>query len=340
MNTVDSAFTFDPLKYKQVFSDLGYVHIKDGVAPELIDFAWQQTEGYRVDQTALLPKWEIKNKKTQYLFEFPSHELARNVIDVIAAVTSLPSEHMMMSERHIKDYSPNAQPRPSAHKDRFQSQVSVGIPLHVPNGSAVVLWPDQSRTVNTFDSTREWRDNLEEKELPENVLKDIDPLVLDVRVGDLIIFLGSAIYHERINAAGTVLLYFKFNAKRLDPMAEDPFAELQREASLEILARSSAEELLSRAVEVSPRLLRVRRDLTRNNWRPVLQACMAGDTNITITESDLKIIKKMNPMYTLQEVLVSHRRDEPRLLRKVAQVRQLGEVGILDFLNEPIRRVS
>ena len=52
-------------------------------------------------------------------------------------------------------------------------------------------------------------------------MKGISPVVLDPRPGDVVVFQGSSIYHERMRAAGSKILYLKLNAMGLDPIGEN-----------------------------------------------------------------------------------------------------------------------
>ena len=72
---------------------------------------------------------------------------------------------------------------------------------------------------------------------------------------------------------------------------EDPFADLQRKKSMAILRKNSNENLLSSTVEVSPRLQRLSRQLTRNRWRPILLAHMAANKSVQISKADLNLLK-------------------------------------------------
>ena len=101
---------------------------------------------------------------------------------------------------------------------------------------------------------------------------EIEPVKVDVRPGDVVLFRGSSIYHERVNAANTTLLYLKFNSMRLDPIGEDPSTPVQREVSLNILSNKSDEQLLDSVIEVSPKLERISRHYTRLYWKEVIQA--------------------------------------------------------------------
>ncbi len=326
-------FDFDPAPYAKEFRAKGYVHIKGGVAPEFIEMVKERLEEYQRDRSQFLSDWEFKNKKQQYLFEFPEdNRLLREGMDTIAAVTGMAPDKVTLSERHIKVYAPNAHPNPPAHKDRFASRVAVGIPLFMPAESAVVLYPDQSREINGFDSSEDWRNSFAAADLPENVLKNVAPIKLYVGVGDVVMFLGSQIYHERINGAKAVALYLKFNDMRLDPLAEDPFMAMQRKASLARLAQITDHDLLDSALEVSPRLVRVSRHYTRNDWTEILMGQVAGEKSFPLSEDDVALLKRVRRGQKVRELLADAGIPEAKASECLATIRRLGEGGSIDIL--------
>lgn len=46
-------------------------------------------------------------------------------------------------------------------------------------------------------------------------------MMLNEQVGDVIVYLGSAIFHERVRAAGTAVLYIKVKDTGQDPLGEN-----------------------------------------------------------------------------------------------------------------------
>ena len=90
-----------------------------------------------------------------------------------------------------------------------------------PAPSRLILYPYHQRSENVFDSCDEFRRSLSEAQRPKNSLKGVSPVALDPQPGDLVVFKGSAIYHERMRAAGSKILYLKLNALGLDPIGEN-----------------------------------------------------------------------------------------------------------------------
>src|SRR5205823_2127804 len=111
-------------------------------------------------------------KKEQSLFEFPEGvDYPRELFDIVAAVCGLNRATMTLSERHIQCYEPDAAPEPPAHKDRFPSQVSVGLSIEIPDESSLVLYPYEHRGVNAFNKAADFSASLQPEERPEVVLK-------------------------------------------------------------------------------------------------------------------------------------------------------------------------
>ena len=51
--------------------------------------------------------------------------------------------------------------------------------------------------------------------------------MLHEKVGDLVVFLGSAIFHERVKAGGAAILYIKVNDAGRDPLGENIYGDKQ-----------------------------------------------------------------------------------------------------------------
>lgn len=325
-------FKFAPLAYANDLKNQGYVHIKDGVTPEFFEFARSQAAQFQSKQS--LPEWEIKEKKQQCLFEFPEDgQCFALMLETLAVLFGLDLGRMTIAERHIKFYDKNAPSHPAPHKDRLASQIAVGIPLEVCEESRLVLYPTRSRSINPFMSAITAQDGLDTENVLTGLILGSNCVAIDTRPGDVIVFHGSSLYHERLSAAGSVMLYFKFNDMRLDPIAEDPATLAQRQKSLEILLKKSDIELLDSRVEVSPRLHRVSRHYTRLYWKELLQAYIWGEREFVISESDLGIFIKIADGCTVRNLLVHLGLPEVHFTDHVPQIRRLGKLGGIDFLS-------
>lgn len=321
-------FSFDPSAYASAYADQGYVHIPSGVSAEFLAYAREFLRRGDAD----LDSFAFKGKKKQFLFEFPEGDWPSGVKDAVAGVTGLDRERLTLCERHIKAYEETAAAAPPAHKDRLASEVAVGIPLHVAPGSTVVAYPFDELDVNPFNTTALWRNSLDEDQLPERVLRDKRSVELDVQPGDLLMFRGSSIYHERKQAAGTAVLYLKFNAMRLDPIGEDPTTGAQRTRSLALLETSSDDQLLDLACEVSPQLHRVSRHYSRLRWTEVLQAYVTDQKEFRLSEDDFSMIQAADGSKTVRELIRGRGVPDSQLAQRLPAVRRLIRLQALDLL--------
>lgn len=231
-------FDVDPRRLRGTYAQQGWLHIRSGLTPEFLDYATDHVNRAVNPHTVAGPLQgdAIRGAKTQFVFPFPDGlDLPAEVHGVIAELTGLDPAAMVLSERHIKAYLPDADPAPLAHKDRYASEVSVGLTLAVGPDSHVVLWPDQDRTVNPH-LTADLRDSLRADQVPEARLREQDAVRLHDAPGDVLVFPGSSTWHLRRNSAGTTLVYLKFNTFGSDPLGEDPTTPGQRAATQQILA--------------------------------------------------------------------------------------------------------
>lgn len=327
-------FEFEPSDYAAEYRRNGFVHVPGGASPEFMDYALRFANT-KIDESgdAELGRWQFKGKKLQFLMEFEENsDYPQGLYQAVATVAGLDVERMMIGERHIKVYDPEADPAPPPHKDRMASEVTVGVGLDVPEDSRVILYPDHHLTVNPYQTTKEWRDTLDEQDLPENALAGLDPVEVDVRPGDVVMFAGASIYHERINGAGTSILYMKFNSMRLDPICEDPQTRPQRDLSLALLEVRSDAELLDTLVEVSPRLEKVTRQYSRRHWGEVLHGHIIGEREFRLSEAEFKALRVLDDrVVTLRELITRMGHPFQSALEIVPSLRRLIAVGAIDL---------
>jgi hypothetical protein len=295
-------FTFNPEDYQDEFSKNGFVLIKNGINADFLAVAIEQAEKQKSDNKDISNQ-HFKGKKRQYLYEFDEWDFYDNGLKTLAKTASLSEEKATLCERHIKVYEPDAAPKVPAHKDRVAAQITVGIPLFIPEDSHIVLWPNDHLTINSLNSTALWRSDHDEKDLPENILKDIEPVRVYAKPGDVVLFRGSSIHHERENPANAQILYLKLNAMRLDPLAEDPSTLQQQITSQQILTQFDDHKLLDCLVEVSPRLEKISRHYTRLYWKEVIQAYVTGEQEFTLTEMEFEVFKKIEDQKTVSEII-------------------------------------
>jgi hypothetical protein len=339
-------FTFAPHEFTDDFKERSFVHIRNGLSAEFLEFAIEQLVSCRESGHNELSAREIKSKKKQYLFDLPDDEaFLSELFAAIATVTGCSQAGMTLSERHIMIYDNNAAPLPALHKDRVASTFSVGIPLEPSGCDRIALLPWSAREENLLDnavycertpnslpdSAAAW--DLAAGEYPHPAKIDKPTLVeLEARPGDVVIFRGSSIYHGRLYAARSSVLYFKFNTMRLDPLGEDPSTGLQREKTLEILHRKSDAELLASTVELSPRLQHLYRQYSRVGWNSVLRASVSGAKEFTISEDDLRFLFALRGQGKVRDVLIELGIHNDQLILHAPRLRRLGTLGGIDFL--------
>lgn len=257
-------FDFDPLELRQSYEEQGWLHIRSGLTPEFLEYALEHVA--QAAQAEALAGAAIRGAKTQFVFEFPDGvDLQAEVHHVIATLSGMDPARTVLSERHIKAYDPDADPAPLAHKDRYASQVSVGLTLRVGPDSHVVLWPSDEREVNEH-LTAGLRDSLRPDEVPEVRLTDQNAVMLHDAPGDVLVFPGSSTWHLRRHSASTTLVYLKFNDFGSDPLGEDPTSAARRAATQQVLA-GGAEGIGAAVPELSRGFDTVAREQGRGQGR-------------------------------------------------------------------------
>lgn len=213
-------FLYDPGGYRQEFCSKGYVHLKniltEGFRQSLVAFYTNSMDSNENE----IGRWSIYGKKRQFLFDFSSTAQADDFRHGMARLTGIDPERFTISERHLKVYDKTAPPWPAPHKDRAASEISVGLPIHIPSGSTACVFPEL-----------EFGHNHEERAVflsadgdAERLYRTEEAVMLNEEVGDVIAFLGSSIFHERVHAANAAIVYLKVNGTGRDPLRENIFA--------------------------------------------------------------------------------------------------------------------
>jgi hypothetical protein len=216
----DSAamFNYDPARYRDALDREGYVHLKSILTDDFLDSLTGFFEAALADANKESADWRIAKKKRQFVYEFPSDEAAETFRTRIAELTGIDADTLTISERHIKLYEPDAAPYPAPHKDRAASSFSIGFPIKLPQGSSVCVFPDLDPGPNE-EERAVFLDTGPDGSAEAMYASD-SAKVLNEELGDMIVFLGSAIYHERMRGAGTAVLYIKINGEGADPLGE------------------------------------------------------------------------------------------------------------------------
>lgn len=197
----------------------GYILLKDVLTEEFLNYMRDFQKKSIAGDVAENGTWRITGKKHQYVFPFPSDKAAEEFRDGLSRLTGLKKETLTISERHLKQYEEDAAPYPAPHKDRGASKFSVGLPIHLGPKTSVVVFPSLDRTDNLGDRavfmTKEERPDL------DKIYDSKDALFLNEELGDVIVFHGSSMFHERVRPAGTGVLYIKMNDDGRDPLGEN-----------------------------------------------------------------------------------------------------------------------
>ncbi|MDX2378690.1 MAG: hypothetical protein QNM02_02890 [Acidimicrobiia bacterium] len=250
-------FTLDVAAARRVYDEQRWMHVPGGVSADLMAALTVQVADLIGSSAHEVEGWRYPDKKEQYLWDLPAGLSVERLCRAVAECTGMDPDRTVLSERHLKVYSAVAPELPAPHKDRSASQVTVGIGVDIPADSLLALWPEGDDTYNPYPSAAEWRNTRHPDELPELVTAENDPLMVDLRRGDVVMFAGACFYHERHRPASTSVLYLKFNDIGLDPLGEDPrtVAAEVRSAELEAVGIDR-----THTATVSPRLIGLRAD--------------------------------------------------------------------------------
>ncbi len=203
--------------------DKGYILLKDIVSDEFMSYLksfHEKSVAGDIDENGA---WRITGKKHQYVFSFPSDEAAEEFRDGMSRLTGLSKDSFTISERHLKQYELDAVAYPAPHKDRGASRFSIGIPIYLGPETSVCIFPDLDRDENTGDRAvflkREQHADF------DTIYKTKEALLLNEALGDIIVFHGSSMWHERVRPAGTAVLYMKVNETGHDPLGENVYGD-------------------------------------------------------------------------------------------------------------------
>lgn len=315
-------FTFQPQEHRELFERQGWLHVKGGLDPEFLSYL--QTFVARTRDEDAVEGKGIQGEKDQFVLELPEEERWEEFLDLVSDLCGLDRETMALSERHVKAYQSDADPRPNAHKDRFASQISVGLSVHVPPGSHLVMYPDDEREPNPYLSGAH-RSSLDPHEVPEVTMAGAREVEIHDEPGDVIFFHGAATWHLRRNAADTVVIYLKVNEFDCDPLGEDVTTGPRRAATLQLLERDD-EQLEVATATLSRRFESVSRDYRREGWPEMLHANVWGQHPFPVSEYEFGLLRRLDDGVKVSALLES---DGPGTLESL---RRLAHRGAIDLL--------
>jgi hypothetical protein len=318
-------FTFDPAQYAPAFAAQDYVHIREGLTEEFFALVRTQVAEYQ-QANALGQKFAIGDKQ-QALYRFPEEDdYLGHFLQMVGTIAGLDPGRLVVAERHIKVYEANADPNPRAHKDRCATQVAVGLSVHVPAGSTLVLYPEDDREANPFQSSTELRASLPPERLPEALLCSARRVEIQDRARDVVLFRGSTMWHLRARPAGTVMLYFKLNAFNSDPLGEDPRGPEQRACTLGLLP--AEDDRLAVAVPMLGRRVDYVCHRFNHLGQEVFGVVLYGEKLIGIDEAEYQALRALDGRRSLRDVAQASGVPADLL---GARIRRLAERGLVDL---------
>lgn len=320
---------FDPAQHSEAFAREGYVHIRQGVTEE---FHAKLANHVNANFRALTMKEFAIGDKQQAKYEFPSDgNYVQEFLDAVGKVCGFKPGELVLSERHIKAYDADAAPDPPAHKDRFASQISVGISVQVQRDSTLVLYPYEKTEVNPFNTSTRLRASFSPEQYPEPEFKNMRRVEIQDSPRDVIIFHGHSTWHLRKNAALTTMLYLKLNAFNCDPLGEDPSTGEFRKRTQMAIAMDDAQlgqwtPLVGRRVDYIHRYY-------NRDWNEVLGVVLWNENHFTIDEQEFALLRAADGKRKLKTILegMNANGGQAEVLRKV---RRLADRGVIDLVNQ------
>jgi len=116
-----------------------------------------------------------------------------------------------LSRHHLLHYAPELGVKGYVHKDRRSLQYEVGIGVRTTPSSRLVLWPHAPRDENAAAHYSQYTAAKGGQAAIEAEVSQSQPVMLETRPGDVVFFLGSRMYHNRINPTNTFVYYLALN---------------------------------------------------------------------------------------------------------------------------------
>ena len=195
-----------------------FMHLENVLCDEFVQLLNGCADRIKNGTMEEVTQWHIPGKKRQYLFDIPSREFLDSFCRGLNQITGYQSDKITIGERHIKVYLDEAPDYQPPHLDRQAAEYTIGFPIQISEGSRVCFFPHMSRDENTGD--RAIYADVPPSTDMESYYDDDQIVKFEGKVGDMFIFHGSTIFHERIKAAGSMILYIKINASGRDPLGE------------------------------------------------------------------------------------------------------------------------
>jgi hypothetical protein len=324
------AFSFDPSELAGEYERQGWIHVPGGATDEFCDHVRDLVADTVGDP---LHGKGIGGSKEQLLLEFPlAFDFQTELLAPIANLAGLDAERMTISERHVKMYLPDADPIPRPHKDRFASQVALGISIEIPTASHLVLYPDHARNVNPLLRAG-LIESLPPAEQPEQALVDAREVAVFDSPGDVVAFPGASVWHSRRQSASTIIVYLKCNDFGSDPLGEDPRSVARRELTCRLLADDVAFQ--DAVPQLSSKFESVSREYGRDLNREWLNLNVWDQPSRMISEHEFDLLRAVDNRTSVSSLAGACISDGEDHARVMVALRRLSAAGALDLSPPP-----
>lgn len=299
MNIIDEAG-----EDRHMYRSLGFLHLKDCVSPQFLNHCDEAMASSSAQAGAL---HNVRSQRASMPFDFPDTDTEEAFLDTVARVTGLDREQLTISDRRIQQCRKDGLSPP--HKDPLSAELAVGFPLHSKGESQLILFPDASRRPN-LGMTPSLLDEDRMMQPRRNLTPDAlsNPLTLNLRPGDMVIYPGHSMLHQRRDVAGSSMLYIKLNASNLDPLGADKRLNGACEASPPLAESLSNAELLNLHVMLSPRLEALLLTYSRLNWRALRQAKLSDKPPLTLSDREFDILYQLDKPRRIDRIHSSMRK--------------------------------
>lgn len=357
MNT--SMFSFEPVQYRAQFATHGYVHIREGIS-----LAFYRRLSEQVEEHLAASSMRVSDKQ-QAVYAFPEDgDYLTDLCEAVGCIVDIDPSRLVLSERHIKAYASDTEPYPPPHKDRFASQISLGISIYVPERSRLVLYPYALTEDNPFNSAVRLRADAEDPSLflsspaalrgsgntpdpwfhkhpnieppaPQSPADWGSAVEISDTPRDVIIFKGHSTWHRRIHSAGTQMLYLKLNSFNSDPLGEDPRTTQIRRNTLQLCATGDA--ALLACVPMIGRGVDYFHNYFTRQWQEVASTVFWGERHFRLSAEEITFVKLIDGRRSIAEL--SGMAAIPPDLPFLRQVRQLAKHGVIELTDNvpPVR---
>lgn len=192
-------FDFDYARCAGELKRRGYLYVQNGVSDSFLG---------RLD--AFVEEIERGDGPDVYSIE-PEGEDRETFIKAMESVTG--EFGFTLSRHHVTIYEDAELP---AHKDRASLAYSVGVAIRVSPESRVRIWPTAPMDTNTHAGYDHYTDKKEGQAALDIELSKFQPVSLFQERGDVVMFSGNRVYHQRLNPAGVIVYFIAVNSEGLD----------------------------------------------------------------------------------------------------------------------------